>query len=72
MSSSPSDDFQFASAVAGFGMLLRSSEYRGAMTTSRVLALAEGGLGADLDGYRHEFVDLVHAYERISAHHERW
>jgi len=70
--SSPSDDFQFASAVAGFGMLLRSSEYRGSMTTRRVLALAEDGLGVDLDGYRHEFVDLVHAYARISSPRERW
>jgi Ca-activated chloride channel family protein len=50
----PSDDFQFASAVAGFGMLLRHSEHRGAIDVRRVLALAEDGLGADLDGYRGE------------------
>jgi Ca-activated chloride channel family protein len=67
----PSDDFQFASAVAGFGMLLRHSEHAGSMTVRRVLALAEDGLGADLDGYRGEFVELVRAYDRLSYHHRR-
>jgi Ca-activated chloride channel family protein len=64
----PTDDFQFASAVAGFGMILRHSEHRGSMTIHRVLSLAEDGLGADLDGYRSDFIDLVRAYERLPRH----
>jgi Ca-activated chloride channel family protein len=67
----PSDDYQFASAVAGFGMLLRHSEHRGAIDVRRVLALAEDGLGADLDGYRGEFMELVRAYDRLPGRDRR-
>ena len=69
--SEPSDDFEFATAVAGFGMILRDSEHRGSMSVRHVLALAEDGLGADLDGYRGEFIELVHAYERLPPHERR-
>ena len=67
----PSDDFQFASAVAGFGMILRDSEHRGSITVRQVLALAEDGLGADLDGYRSEFMELVQAYRSLPDHDRR-
>jgi Ca-activated chloride channel family protein len=69
--SEPSDDFEFATAVAGFGMILRDSEHRGSMSVRHVLALAEEGLGADLDGYRSEFIELVHAYDRLPRHERR-
>jgi len=52
-------DFRFTAAVAGFGMLLRDSQYKGALTWEEVLQLAERGLGDDREGYRAEFVDLV-------------
>jgi Ca-activated chloride channel family protein len=55
----PSVDFQFASAVAGFGMLLRDSEHSGAWTMGDVLATARRTQGDDLHGYRAEFVRLV-------------
>jgi Ca-activated chloride channel family protein len=61
----PSVDFRFASAVAGFAMLLRDSEYRGDMTVDEVFRLAESGLGPDPDGYRHGFLELVEAYRSI-------
>jgi len=64
-----SSDFTFAAAVAGFGMLLRHSEYRGSLTANRVLALAEDGLGNDPGGYRHGFLDMVRAYERLTDRH---
>jgi len=67
----PSDDFQFASAVAGFGMILRQSEHRGSITVRQVLALAEDGMGADLDGYRSEFMELVRAYRGLPEHDRR-
>ena len=56
---SASKDFKFASAVAEFGMLLRRSPYLGHATFGSALDLAESGLGADGDGLRHEFMDLV-------------
>jgi Ca-activated chloride channel family protein len=55
----PSQDFRFASAVAGFGMLLRESEHRGSMTCEQVLSMAEQSIGEDKLGYRAEFVKLV-------------
>jgi len=55
----PSGDFMFAAAVAGFGMLLRDSEHCGEMTLDGVHALASESRGADREGYRAEFVQLV-------------
>ena len=58
-SGGPSEDLRFASAVAGFGMLLRDSEYSGELSLGDVLALARGSIGEDSEGYRAEFVRLV-------------
>jgi Ca-activated chloride channel family protein len=55
----PEGDFRFATAVAGFGLVLRNSSYRGTATLDQVLALARGSEGADPDGARAEFVRLV-------------
>ena len=55
----PSIDLRFASAVAGFGMLLRDSEYSGELSLGDVLALARGSIGEDSEGYRAEFVRMV-------------
>lgn len=63
---SQSADFTFASAVAGFGMLLRDSEFRGDLTADRVLALARAGKGDDAEGYRAEFVRLVEIYRGLA------
>lgn len=52
-------DFRFTAAVAGFGMLLRGSPHKGTLDWDTVLNLAERGLGADAEGYRAEFIDLV-------------
>jgi Ca-activated chloride channel family protein len=49
----------FASAVAEFGMLLRSSEHKGSATWEEAAALARRYRGDDTDGYRAEFVRLV-------------
>ena len=54
-----SDDFRFASAAASFGMLLRDSRYRGAMTYAGVLEEAKGCLGQDPGGHRKQFLELV-------------
>ncbi|AFY36934.1 von Willebrand factor type A [[Leptolyngbya] sp. PCC 7376] len=54
-----SEDFQFAAAVAEFGMLLRDSEYRGESNFDQVIKLAQDAKGADLEGYRSEFIQLA-------------
>ena len=58
---SPSTDFRFAAAVAGFGMLLRDSEHAGDLTLDDVVKLAEKGKGDDPRGYRGQFIQLVEA-----------
>jgi Ca-activated chloride channel family protein len=55
-----SDDFAFATSVASFGMLLRGSEHARDLTYDAVLEMAQASLGEDHNGYRAEFVDLVH------------
>lgn len=52
-------EFQFAAAVAAWGMLLRESPHKGTVTFEQVLGWAENGLGEDAGGYRAEFIQLV-------------
>jgi Ca-activated chloride channel family protein len=54
-----SADFKFAAAVAEFGMLLRDSEFKGNGTLGAVLEWAREGKGADRNGYRAGFLELV-------------
>lgn len=49
----------FASAVAEYGMLLRSSEHKGAASWQQAADLARRYRGDDPDGYRAEFVRLI-------------
>jgi Ca-activated chloride channel family protein len=60
-----SDNFRFASAVAGFGMLLRKSEYRGSATYALSRKLAEGARGNDRGQYRAGFIDLLARAEQL-------
>jgi Ca-activated chloride channel family protein len=62
-----SGDFRFAAAVAGFGMVLRDSPYRGSTTLGWVLDTATGARGQDRTGYRDEFVSLVQKALTLSA-----
>ncbi|AGA30882.1 vWA domain-containing protein [Singulisphaera acidiphila] len=61
-----SDDFKFASAVAGFGMLLRGSPTKGSLTYAGVHELAASALGQDPLGYRAEFLALVIKAQQIA------
>ncbi len=63
--SKPSEDFKFATAVALFGMQLRGSKYDNKAPLETVLALAKAGRGKDEDGYRSEFIRLVHSYQEV-------
>jgi Ca-activated chloride channel homolog len=54
-----SNNLKFASAVSMFGMILRDSQYKGSANFDSTLQLARQSVGADLDGYRAEFIRLV-------------
>ncbi|MHC5112819.1 MAG: YfbK domain-containing protein [Planctomycetota bacterium] len=58
-------DFRFAAAVAGFGMVLRDSEYKGTASYATVLDLATAGTKDDK--WRAEFVQLVQKAKALSG-----
>lgn len=60
-----SENLNWASAVAGFGMLLRDSEFKGNLDYKKVLAIANGAKGTDEHGYRAEFIQLVQLAETM-------
>jgi Ca-activated chloride channel family protein len=59
LSENTSVNFRFASAVVGFGMLLRDSEFKGTTNFELVQTLASSSLSSDPFGYRAEFLRLV-------------
>jgi Ca-activated chloride channel family protein len=61
-----SRDFKFAAAVAAFGMTLRDSPYKGSATLESALDWAKAGKGEDRNGYRQEFIRLIHRAISIS------
>ncbi|HEY8258893.1 MAG TPA: von Willebrand factor type A domain-containing protein [Gemmatimonadales bacterium] len=62
-----SEDMRFASAVASFAMLLRDSDHKGTMTFDQVIDLARSARGADVEGYRGEFIGMVQAAKTLRA-----
>jgi Ca-activated chloride channel family protein len=58
---------RFASAVAGFALLLRNSDHKGAISFDQVLTLARSARGNDPWGYRGEFIGLVEAARTLSG-----
>jgi Ca-activated chloride channel homolog len=62
----PSESMRFASAVAGFGMLLRDSKHAGSLTWPQVIELARGARGDDREGYRADFIRLAELASEIA------
>lgn len=60
-----SENLAWSAAVAGFGMLLRNSEFKGDLDYNKVLTLAKRGTGQDKQGYRKEFIELVDIASRM-------
>jgi Ca-activated chloride channel family protein len=60
-----SENFRFASAVAGFGMLLRDSQFKNDLTAKDVIKIAKDAKGYDEEGYRSEFIGLVEKYSLL-------
>jgi Ca-activated chloride channel family protein len=59
-------DFRFASAVAEFGMLLRSSEFKQKSSFDQAISIAKEAKGKDDDGYRSEFVRLAETAKALA------
>jgi len=58
-------DFRFAASVAGFGMILRDSQYKGAATLTSLRETAADALGEDARGNRAEFIELIDAAAKL-------
>jgi Ca-activated chloride channel family protein len=56
---SGSTEMRFATAVAGFGLLLKNSEHKGSLTWRQLQNLAEEAVGSHPSKYRQEFLELV-------------
>jgi Ca-activated chloride channel family protein len=63
------DDPRFAAAVAAFGQKLKGSSYGETITWQQISDLANGSKGADVNGYRAEFVQLVGLAALLSPDH---
>ncbi|MBY6154876.1 von Willebrand factor type A domain-containing protein [Vannielia litorea] len=57
---------RFASAIAGFGQLLKGSNYLGDWSYAEAIELANGAKGEDEFGYRAEAVNLMRLAESLS------
>lgn len=57
--SSASEDTRFAVSVAGFGLLMCESEYKGSADMKMVKQIATSSFTYDPNGYRKEFVELI-------------
>jgi len=62
---SPSHELSFAAAVAGFGMLLRGSEHKGALTLERARQLAVSAVEARPSEERRELIELMDQARRL-------
>ncbi len=62
-----SDNFRWSASVAAFGMMLRDSEYIRNFTYDQVVQLAENARGADKEGYRIEFLNMVKSFGAVAS-----
>lgn len=62
-----SSDFQWATAIAGFGMLLRDSPHKGTLSWKQVEAMAAASVGKDVDGYRKQALEMIKASAKLPA-----
>ena len=63
---SATNDHRFATAVAGFGQLLRQSSNMGNLSYGQVLQIAQQAKGIDKMGTRAEFIQLVQNVQALS------
>jgi Ca-activated chloride channel family protein len=65
--SNVSSDFRFATAVAGYGQLLRGGKYTGAWSYADALQLASQSVGSDRFGYRGEFLRMLNLTQSLAT-----
>ncbi|NKB60649.1 MAG: DUF3520 domain-containing protein [Gammaproteobacteria bacterium] len=61
------DDFRFASAVAGFGQLLKNGKHMGDWNLEQAIELARNARGEDSHGYRSGFIRLAELANSIGT-----
>lgn len=54
-----SENMRFAASVAGFGLMMKESKYKGSMTKQMVIDLGSDAITFDPYSFREEFLDLV-------------
>jgi Ca-activated chloride channel homolog len=59
-------NLNFACSVAQFGMLLRSSEFKGTSSYEKTIAMAKNSLGKDEYGFRNDFVKMIETAQLLS------
>jgi len=62
-----SDNFRWSASVAAFGMLLRESEYIKDYSYDQVVQMAQSARGADENGYRIEFINMVKSFGSVAS-----
>jgi Ca-activated chloride channel family protein len=60
-----SENMRFATAVAGYGLLLGESNYAGTLTYDNIITWAQGAMSYDPYGFREEFIDLVNIAKNL-------
>jgi Ca-activated chloride channel family protein len=60
-------EVRFATAVAAFGQRLRGGDYIGAFGYDQIAEVARESRGADGEGYRAEFIDLVEMAKALDS-----
>ena len=61
---SSSENMRFATSIAGFGLLMKQSDYKGTLNKQMVLNLGQTAHNFDPNGYRAEFIQLVTNWNR--------
>jgi Ca-activated chloride channel family protein len=64
---SASETFRFSAAVAGFGLLLRNSTFKGEANVRLIQEIAASSVGDDRKGYRLDFMDMLEQYQKIMS-----
>jgi Ca-activated chloride channel family protein len=60
-----SENFRFAAGVAGLGMILNHSIYKGSLDFNMVIHLIQSAILYDPDGTRKEFLNLLNKLKKI-------
>ena len=61
-----SNNYQWSSVVASFGMLLRDSDHKGGLNYTDLIEKARAAKGEDRNGYRAEFIKLLEMSELLA------